>query len=212
MSSASDSASGTGSRGRLLEAALALVREKGYASTSVEELCARAGVSKGAFFHHFPSKDALALAAVAHWRESTEGLFEVAAYHQHADPLERVLGYLDLRKSLLRKPIAACTCFAGTLIQEVHSTKPDIREACEATLAAHAARLEADLAAAMTSYGVRGTWTAASLALHTQVVLQGAFILAKARGDLAVAADSIEHLRRYLMLLFRPETHREENS
>jgi TetR/AcrR family transcriptional repressor of nem operon len=45
--------------------------------------------------------------------------------------------------------------------------------------------------------------TARSLALHTQAVLQGAFILAKAKGDAAVAAESIDHLRRYLVLLFR---------
>ena len=47
-------------------------------------------------------------------------------------------------------------------------------------------------------------WTAESLALHTQAVLQGAFILAKAKGDAAIAANSIAHLRRYVELLFRP--------
>ena len=45
-------------------------------------------------------------------------------------------------------------------------------------------------------------WTAKSLALHTQAVLQGAFILAKATGGAEIAADSIDHLRRYIELLF----------
>jgi TetR/AcrR family transcriptional regulator, transcriptional repressor for nem operon len=49
-------------------------------------------------------------------------------------------------------------------------------------------------------------WTAKSLALHTQAVLQGAFILAKATGGAAIAADSIDHLRRYIELLFGVET------
>jgi TetR/AcrR family transcriptional repressor of nem operon len=40
------------------------------------------------------------------------------------------------------------------------------------------------------------------LALHTQAVLQGAFILAKATGGAGVAADSIDHLTRYVRLLF----------
>ncbi|MEP7330292.1 MAG: TetR/AcrR family transcriptional regulator, partial [Betaproteobacteria bacterium] len=47
-------------------------------------------------------------------------------------------------------------------------------------------------------------WTAESLALHTQAVLQGAFILAKAKGGAAVAIESIDHLYRYIELLFPP--------
>jgi TetR/AcrR family transcriptional repressor of nem operon len=37
-----------------------------------------------------------------------------------------------------------------------------------------------------------------------QAVLQGAFILAKAKGDAAFAGESIDHLRRYVGLLFKP--------
>ena len=50
--------------------------------------------------------------------------------------------------------------------------------------------------------GSKANWTANSLALHTQAVLQGAFILAKAQGGPMVAAESIDHLRRYIELLF----------
>jgi TetR/AcrR family transcriptional regulator, transcriptional repressor for nem operon len=194
---------GVGARQKLLAAALSLIREKGYASTSVDELCAGAGVTKGAFFHHFKSKDALGVAAANHWSEITAAFFETAPYHQHGDPLNRVLGYLDFRKALLKGEIAEFTCLVGTMVQEVYDTRPDIRAACDACISAHVARIEADIAAAMTHYRIRAPWTAASLALHTQAVLQGAFILAKAKGDAAVAAASIEHLRRYIELLFQ---------
>ena len=50
----------------------------------------------------------------------------------------------------------------------------------------------------MRKYGVTDEVTAGSLARHTQCVIQGAFILAKATGSAAVAAESIDHLRRYL--------------
>jgi TetR/AcrR family transcriptional regulator, transcriptional repressor for nem operon len=191
-------------RQKLLDAALVLIREKGYSSTSVDELCTEAGVTKGAFFHHFRSKDALAVAAANHWSESTGTFFETAPYHRHRDPLERVLGYLDFRKAILTGKIAEFTCLVGTMVQETYATHPDIREACEASISAHAARIEADIAAAMKRYRIRASWTAGSLALHTQAVLQGAFILAKAQGGAAVAAASIDHLRRYIRLLFQP--------
>jgi len=193
-----------GVRQKLLDAALSQIREKGYSSTTVDALCADAGVTKGAFFHHFESKDALAVAAANHWSEITGAFFETAPYHQHADPLDRVLGYLDFRKAILKGEIAEFTCLVGTMVQEVHGTHPDIRAACEASISAHAARLEADIAAAMKRRRLRVPWTAASLALHTQAVLQGAFVLAKARGTAAVAVESIEHLRRYFELLFQP--------
>lgn len=59
--------------GELLEAALALFVEKGYAATRVEEVAARAGVSKGTLFLYFPSKEELFKAVV---RESIVGRFE----------------------------------------------------------------------------------------------------------------------------------------
>ena len=194
---------GAGVRQKLLASALSLIREKGYSSTSVDELCAAAGVTKGAFFHHFRSKDALGVAAANHWSELTGAFFETAPYHQHGDPLDRVLGYLDFRKAILRGEIAEFTCLVGTMVQEVYDTSPDIRRACDASISAHVARIEADIAAAMRRYRIRAPWTAASLALHTQAVLQGAFILAKAQGDAAVAVASVDHLRRYIELLFK---------
>ncbi len=193
-----------GARQKLLDAALELIREKGYSATSVDELCAHVGVTKGAFFHHFESKDALAVAAANHWSEIARAFFETAPYHQHEDPLHRVLGYLDFRKALLKGEIAEFTCLIGTMVQETYGTHPNIREACEASIRGHAAKVEADIALAMKRYRIRASWTAETLAMHTQAVLQGAFILAKAGGGAAGAAANIDHLHRYIELLFQP--------
>jgi TetR/AcrR family transcriptional repressor of nem operon len=57
----------TGARPKLLDAALSVIRTKGYSATSVDELCAAAGVTKGAFFHYFKSKDELGVAAEELW-------------------------------------------------------------------------------------------------------------------------------------------------
>ncbi len=191
-----------GARDDLLEASFGLIRERGYSATSVDELCAQAGVSKGAFFHHFQSKDALAVAALERWSELSSALFQAAPFHRHGDPLDRVLGYLDFRKSLLKGKVAEFSCLAGTMVQEVYGTHNTIREACEASISGHARTLETDIAAAMKLHGVRARWSAESLALYIQAVLQGSFILAKARGGPEVAATNIDHLRRHIELLF----------
>ncbi len=54
-------------RARILAAAVACFTRGGYDATSVAEICECAGVSKGAFYHHFPSKQAAFLALMEQW-------------------------------------------------------------------------------------------------------------------------------------------------
>jgi TetR/AcrR family transcriptional repressor of nem operon len=194
-----------GAKRKLLDAALSVIRTQGYSATTVDEICAAAGVTKGAFFHHFKSKDALGVAAADYWSETTGALFAAAPYHAHENALDRVLGYVAFRKELLRGEVPEFTCLVGTMVQETYGTTPAIRDACDRSISGHAATLEADIEAAMRERNMAPDWSAKSLALHTQAVLQGAFILAKAKGGAEIAADSIDHLTRYLKLLFGPE-------
>lgn len=189
-------------REKLLNASLNLIREQGYTATTVDELCRAAGVTKGAFFHHFKSKEALAIAAADHWSEMTGGYFATAPYHQLDDPLDRVLGYVDFRREILQGELPEFTCLVGTMVQETYGSNPEIRDACARSILGHASVVEQDIELAMQLHGVDDDWTAASLALHMQAVIQGAFILAKATGDTQVAADSIGYLRRTIMCLF----------
>lgn len=189
-------------RDKLLEAAVKLVRAQGFAGTSVDQLCAEAGVTKGAFFHHFASKEALGVAAADYWSSSTGSFFDGAPYHAHPDPLDRVLGYIDFRLSLLDGAPEQFCCVAGTMVQEAFRSSPAIRDACRASIDGNAAKIEADIAAAMDLYGV-SEMSAASLSLHIQAVLQGSFVLAKAHGGAEIARENVAHLKRYFEMLFR---------
>jgi len=189
-------------RTRLLQAALTTIRAKGYAATSVDELCQAAAVTKGSFFHHFASKEALGVAAAEHWAASTTAFFAGAPYHAPTDPLDRVLAYVAFRKSIIVGDFAEFTCLVGTMVEEVYAQSPAIRDACAASIFGHAATLVADIDAAMRERGIAGDWTAESLARHTQTVIQGAFVLAKAGNDPALARESLDHLDRYIRLLF----------
>ncbi|GJL81382.1 MAG: TetR family transcriptional regulator [marine bacterium B5-7] len=190
------------SKTRLLDAALTIIRARGYSATRIEDVCETAGVTKGSFFHHFKGKEDLAVAAAKYWSDTTGAFFDSAPYHRHEDPLERVLGYVEFRKAILTGKVQEFTCLVGTMVQETYDTHPAIRDACDASISGHAAKVEADIAAAMKQRKMQPRWTAKSLALHTQAVLQGAFILAKAKKDAAIAADSVDHLRCYIELLF----------
>lgn len=198
---ASSSPPGPDARTRLLDAARDAFRRDGYAATSLDDLCRAAGVTKGAFFHHFRSKEDLARASVARWGETTSALFADAPFAAQADPVARVFGYLDFRRALATGEPAAISCLLGALAQETAAEMPGLRGDLWRVLDAHADFVAADLAAARAARAPDADWDPKEVALFTQAALQGAFVLAKAKGDSAVARVMIDHLERYVTSL-----------
>lgn len=197
-------------RTKLIDAAIKLIRQNGYAATSLDDLCADAGVSKGAFFYHFQSKQDLALAAIDFWSTRNLTFFGSAHYKAHADPLQRVLGYIDFRKSILEGDIYEFTCLLGTLVQEIHRSDSSLRDASARGIVGHTDDLIPDIAEAKRLYAPDAGWSPESLARYTQVVIQGALILAKATQNTEIARQSLDHLRAYIELLFmKPISKRE---
>jgi TetR/AcrR family transcriptional repressor of nem operon len=202
------------SKTKLLNAALNVIRAKGYAATTVDDICLAASVTKGSFFHHFKSKDDLALSVAAFWGDTTEDFFASAPYHKSEDPLERLLGYVDFRGEILQGDLPDYTCLLGTLVQETYATHPDIRAACDKGMSTHIAILTRDIEAAKKLYAPDAPWSAESVGYFIQSVLQGAFIFAKAKQGPKVVRESLAHLRRYVGLIFNQprETKRKEKS
>lgn len=81
---------GTGdTRQRLIDTATRLLWADGYAGMSVDRICKAAGVNKGSFYHFFPSKEDLVLAALdAIWAMASEGIYR-EAFDRSLHPLER---------------------------------------------------------------------------------------------------------------------------
>jgi TetR/AcrR family transcriptional repressor of nem operon len=196
---------GMATRTRLLDAARDVIRAKGYTATTVDDICKTAGVTKGSFFHHFASKEQLGIAAIEQFGAMASEIFGSAPYSTLPDPRDRLLGYVDLRASMLQGEIAQFSCLMGTSVQEVYATHPDIRAACDRGMSAHVTELERDIEAARQMYAPDATWSAQSVGYFMLSVVQGAFILAKAKQSPDAALASLDHLRRYLeTLLHQP--------
>lgn len=193
-------------RSALLDAAHTLVRRKGWSATSVDEICAKAGVTKGAFFYHFVSKEALGVAAAERWTARAQHLiFELPDYLKIEDPRDRVLGHIDFRLAMIAGPAEDYSCFVGSMVQEAFATSDAVRAAGDASITAYSKRLAEDIQQAIDRYGAPAGVSALGLAYHVQAVLQGAFVLAKAKGDPAYPRETIGHLKRYLSLIFGKE-------
>ena len=198
-------------RAKLLDAARDVIRSKGYAGSTVDDICAAAGVTKGSFFHYFDSKEELGIAALERFGAMAATLFASAPYRSANDPRDRVLGYVDFRISLLQGEIALYTCLIGTTVQEAYATHPNLRHACDRMLSEHVAELTRDLAAAKSRYAPEASWDPQSVGYFIQCVLQGGFIFAKAKQSPEIATASLGHLRNYLVsLLGHPENRKQQ--
>ncbi|HEY6227743.1 MAG TPA: TetR/AcrR family transcriptional regulator [Verrucomicrobiae bacterium] len=188
---------------RLVDAGVTLIRARGFNATSLDDICAAAGVTKGGFFHYFNSKDDLAKAAIARFNQGKIHEYENAPFRKHADPLDRVFGRLDFVKSSIGAPNKMTKgCLIGMLAQELSSTNPELRQACEQTFATIAADFEKDLAEAKATYAPKATFNPKNIAHFYVTMVQGSLLLAKANQNTAVLSDNISEFRHYLETLF----------
>lgn len=105
-------------RERLVEAAITLFWQHGFAGVSVDQLCEAAGVKKGSFYHFFAGKEDLALAALAtHWQRRRPVLD--AMFSPSIPPLERLASYFafifDRQNELKRETGHVLGCFYFSL-------------------------------------------------------------------------------------------------
>lgn len=111
---------------KLLDATASALIELGYAGTSTTEVCRRAGVSRGALLHHFPTKDELVAAAVAHVVDLRVEEFQatLATLPEGASVVERLETAIDVLWSIYKGPTVA----AWIELAVAARTDPNLRQ------------------------------------------------------------------------------------
>lgn len=115
---------------RLLQTALELIWENSYGSVSVDDICRRAGIRKGSFYHFFPSKSDLTVAAMeASWQQRRPVLDEVFSPQVPAlERLERYCHQSYISQSEKQKQFGKiCGCPHITLGAELSTQDEKIR-------------------------------------------------------------------------------------
>ncbi len=186
---------------RLLDAAEQLMLQRGFAATTVDEICEQAGLTKGSFFHYYGTKNDIVVECMRRFFDRQQGHFRAAPYRALEDPLDRVLGFVDLLIEFGRRPGPVRGCLVGTIAQEMASSHEEVRSACAGCFGEAAADLASDLRAAKERHAPAGAWSPESVAELCLAVLQGSLILAKAGGGARPLADNASHLKSYIETL-----------
>lgn len=123
---------------RLLEAMIELIWAGSYHSTSVDQICERAGVKKGSFYHFFESKTDLALAGIDHsWAEHRKELDQT--FSPVIPPLERIWRcfreFREEQEEMKAKHGRVLGCPIHTLGAEVSTIEDRLRDKLQEILA-----------------------------------------------------------------------------
>lgn len=198
----------TPARDRILDAAHELVLRQGFSATTVDAVLEEAAASKGAFFHHFPSKRALGRALVERYAAGDRRLLEdflAAAEARAADPADQVVALLRAFEEAaddmaLVQPGCLFVSFVYEQVPDTDGVRPLITDAIEHWRAVIGGKLEQ----ARRDGRLPEDIDVAALADHVFTTFEGAFILARATRDSGHVRAQLGQLRRYLELLVGP--------
>jgi TetR/AcrR family transcriptional regulator, transcriptional repressor for nem operon len=204
---------GIATRERILDTAHDMVLQQGYAATSLDQILGKAGVTKGAFFYHFKSKEELARALFERYLEGDRQVLEQTLHRAEklaSDPLQQVLlalGFLEEMFSGLEAPHPGCLIASYCYQNELMT--PETTTQGRAALAMWRDAIAAKLRAAAKLHAPRGEPDYEALGDLPNVVIEGGFVMAKIYGDPKFLARQLRQLRRLIELTFaerRPET------
>ncbi|SRR6266536_2513345 len=191
-------------RDRLLDAAQDLLLARGYAATPLDRVCEAAGVSKGAIFYHFETKEDLVEAAVERFfqRLVSDGQDAVEASGA-ATATARLFAYIDAVAALTRTSALARGCLLGMVTMECAETNPPLADAAARAFDEWERSLASLIQEAASERGVEADAT--GLARAFLAAVEGGLLLDR-HGDghahQGVEA-ALDHFRRYLTLVLR---------
>jgi TetR/AcrR family transcriptional repressor of nem operon len=197
---------GENTKQQILDAAKGLVLERGFSATSIDEIIKSSELTKGAFFHHFPSKGELARALLQRYVDEDLSLFDrlsARADELSDDPLQRILLFLSLFEEFVENiegPFPGC--MFASYIYEGQQFSPEIHKLIETALRSWTAHYQCKLEALMAVRPPRIGVTSEQLAEMIVSLLEGAFLLARAYNDTGVITRQSRTFRQYLRSIF----------
>ena len=190
-------------RQKLVDATVRLMLHRGFPATTVDEICAEAGLTKGSFFHYFHSKEEIGQAALARWAEYGMAIYADAWEDPRATPLEQIRRLFGIMIGLAQRPEERpLACLVGMLSQEMAVTNSTLREACSTHLATWSGMVHRLLAEAKATQKPRVDFDPEEVAWFVNSLWQGSMLIAKTRRDPQIVVRNLERGRTYIDDLF----------
>lgn len=191
---------------RILDAAEKLVIDNGYAATSVDQVIAESGTSKGAFFHHFSSKLDLARHLVDRYAANDVAQLHdaLAATADVEDPGERLVAFLRVFEESADQIMSEqSNCLYVSVLTERQLASTETSDQIRKAILAWREELAALVRAVPADRLPEGV-DPDDLADHVFVTFEGAFILCRSMGDPSHMRAQLTVLRQLVERMVLP--------
>ncbi|MEQ8786172.1 MAG: TetR/AcrR family transcriptional regulator [Pirellulaceae bacterium] len=185
---------------RLLEATYALMLRQGYPSTSVDEICTEAGVSKGSFYHFFKSKQEMAVAMLEHHMADAQEVLEGGLDLTGVKGPQRAIQYVRHIEEGAEE-IWRDGCLIGSFALELAETNPELREKVSQIFRDLADHFETVFTPLSQAHPGPNTPSPRELAEQLIMVIEGGVVLSRAHYDPRYVPKALRSFRRYLEML-----------
>jgi TetR/AcrR family transcriptional repressor of nem operon len=179
----------------LLDAGTAIILEKGYHHTGIQDVLQAAGVPKGSFYYYFPSKEAFGLEVIAHFAAAYRQRLEQYLGDPTQSPLTRLRRHLEQTLAQFERRGCRGGCLIGNLSQELADQSDRLGARLEAVFTDWRERYASLFREAQAVGELRADLDPQQLAEFYLNSFEGAVLRAKVR-------KSPEPLRLFMTLMF----------
>lgn len=192
-------------RRKLIETTVSMMLRQGFTATTVDQICAEAGLTKGSFFHYFETKEAIGHAALEWWSQMGTALYEPAWKNPSATPLEQIHRLFDIMIGFTERPGEPVVCLVGMLSQEMAAANPALRESCSSHLNTWTENVCKMLVQAKAMQTPRVDFNPDEVAWFLNSLWQGSMLIAKTQQDPQIIVRNLKRGRAYVDSLFEEE-------
>lgn len=196
---------GTPTRNKILAESKQLVFENGFSGTSIDQILQRTGITKGAFFYHFKTKNALAKALIEEFsRDDIHHMNEALKKTEDlkGDALERLLQFIQEFIDMMCEVDEPYSCLYASYLYEPNQFDNETLDIIAETILTWRTTMERLIQDVLEKYDTKVEIDIQSLADHTVVIFEGAFVVSKALKGKDLTADHLKHLKNYFELIF----------
>lgn len=197
---------GKPTRDKIIAESRALILKNGFSGTSIDHILEKTGITKGAFFYHFKTKNLLAKALLEDFaKEDISYMHEVLEKTEllKGDALQRLLQFIqefiDMISDISEPPPG---CLYATYLSENNQFDKEIWSFISTTILLWRSTLEMLIHNVLEENDTKIDVDVASLADQLVVIFEGSYVISKAVNEADLTGKQLTHLKNYFQLLF----------